>query len=214
MKRVSICDNFVHGRLRTSSDTYTKALWSLTTATLATCHFRRSCSRLHCFGSSCSPSYKSLQAFCKVFGKVGAPLQIHFDARFLFAVACQEPSADMREIFDAFDAEHEGEPAPKLLPCDLARQIDVSAGHPNLPRPCLCKARPQAVCDRTLHVRPAALRSPGLGEDVVSECLDVDPLLETADLGAAVQSDSTVVHLVKLSNFQYDAGLASSVAFQ
>ena len=120
----------------------------------------------------------------------------------------------MREIFDAFDAEHEGEPAPKLLPCDLARQIDVSAGHPNLPRPCLCKARPQAVCDRTLHVRPAALRSPGLGEDVVSECLDVDPLLETADLGAAVQSDSTVVHLVKLSNFQYDAGLASSVAFQ
>ncbi|OLP83672.1 Calmodulin-2 [Symbiodinium microadriaticum] len=33
--------------------------------------------------------YMSFQAFCKVFGK--------------------EPSADMREIFDAFDAEHEGE---------------------------------------------------------------------------------------------------------
>ena len=40
MKRVSICDNFVHGRLRTSSDTYTKALWSLTTATLGYMSFQ------------------------------------------------------------------------------------------------------------------------------------------------------------------------------
>ena len=58
----------------------------------------------------------------------------------------------MREIFDAFDAEHEGELVPQAKSRGRICKADVGKASFG---PQLCKARPPTVCDRTLHVRPA-----------------------------------------------------------